>query len=199
MSWSFHFLLPLWPWLKVKVTEPHIKLFLSFKHVSHWIAILSVIYALHCPRFSLQVTLCALHNESYFRKSKVTKKETKCQALTSLYFKTSVEGRNMNPGWQELTVLDDRVSVQHTQNSCSTTFVTSKVVIDLSSQCLFTYICTVNCMANLRFMFVCERARACMYVCAHTRVCICVCVYMLPSLSLSPPQQHSWKLCAVNG
>ena len=65
------------------------------------------------------------------------------------------------------------MSVQRTQNSRSTTSVASKVITGLPSRCLCAYICTVNCMTNLRFLFVCEsaRARVCMCVC----VCVCVC------------------------
>ena len=70
--------------------------FISFKHIIHFIAILSVSYALHCLDFISKLPVCALRNETYFRKCEVTKKGTKSQALTSLYFKASVEGRNTN-------------------------------------------------------------------------------------------------------
>ena len=71
----------------------------------------------------------------HFRKYKVKKKGTKSQALTSLYSKTSVEGRNLNLGWQELTARDGMMSVQPTLN-CSMTSATRKVIIGLPSQCL---------------------------------------------------------------
>ena len=70
--------------------------------------------------------------------------------------------------------------MQHTQNSCSTTSVASRVITGLPAQCLCVYICIVNCMAKLRFLFVCERARVrlslSLSVRARSYVCVCVCV-----------------------
>ena len=71
---------------------------ISFKNIIYIIAKPSVIYTLHCLGFLCKLLVCALHNETYFRKCKVTKKGTKSQPFTSLYFKTSVEGGNMNLG-----------------------------------------------------------------------------------------------------
>ena len=69
---------------------------ISFKNIIYLIAKPSVIYAVDYLDFLCKLLVCALHNETYFRKCKVTKKGTKSQPLTTLYFKTSVEGDNMN-------------------------------------------------------------------------------------------------------
>ena len=50
---------------------------ISFKDIILLIALLSVIYALHCLDFFCKLPVCALRNETYFRIFKVTQKGTK--------------------------------------------------------------------------------------------------------------------------
>ena len=61
---------------------------------------------------------------------------------------------------------------------CVHVSVQSRLITGLTFQCLYPFFCTVNCMANLRFVFVlsaCARMYLCVCVCACVCVCLCVC------------------------
>ena len=80
----------------------------------------------------------------------------------------------MNLGWQELTALDGRMSLQRTQNSCSATSVTSKVITAWSPLSVFVPL-FLRCELHgqvIYGLFLLLSARA------HVCECVCVCMYV---------------------
>ena len=97
--------------------------------------------------------------------------------------------------------------MQRSQNSCSTASVTSNVITGFPSQCLYAYVCSGNCVASLKFLFVCEcvcarvcSARLCLFLCSRLCVCMCVCVCapFIPPPPLTPSLFLSLHLNSIH-